>query len=228
MIKTQNLVPEVYYNRSRDFQLIGRVYDIVFNYLKTNIDTISNLPNTDEVDDKLVNLVSTTLGFKEYHSYNVKQLKALCSIFTVVIRNKGNIQSIQYVLDMLCNIENSSTKAEIVTDTKDIYNLKVFIPQDISDTTLFQDILNYILPAGMSCTIIQEMAAETYSQTSVDVVLDVEHKIIKSGLVSQVKKAKLNDDTSEIIFKYYRPGVVQDGTVVSAGQENIEVDDVED
>lgn len=29
MIKVQNLTPDIYYNRSRDFQFIGRLYDVV-------------------------------------------------------------------------------------------------------------------------------------------------------------------------------------------------------
>ena len=30
MIKTQELTPEVYYKKSRDFQILGRIYDIIF------------------------------------------------------------------------------------------------------------------------------------------------------------------------------------------------------
>ena len=31
MIKTQNKVPSVYYKESRDFQLLGRIKDVIFN-----------------------------------------------------------------------------------------------------------------------------------------------------------------------------------------------------
>ena len=40
MIKLQELTPSVYYEQSRDFQFIGRLYDIVLNYIKTNADNL--------------------------------------------------------------------------------------------------------------------------------------------------------------------------------------------
>ena len=40
MIKLQDMTPDVYYNQSRDFQFIGRLYDIVLNSVKTNADLI--------------------------------------------------------------------------------------------------------------------------------------------------------------------------------------------
>ena len=161
MIKTQNLVPEVYYNRSRDFQLLGRIYDIIFNYLKTNIDTINNAPYSEDLDDKLVTLVSTTLGFRQTHEYNIKQLKALCSTFTLILRNKGNLNSVQYLLNLLANVEGSTEAYYWTIDPNKPYLLNVFIPLSISDTSLFEDMLTYVLPAGMSYRIVKEILIET-------------------------------------------------------------------
>ena len=45
MIRLQDLVPNVYYEKSRDFQFIGRLFDIVLNSVKTNSDTLYNLPS---------------------------------------------------------------------------------------------------------------------------------------------------------------------------------------
>lgn len=161
MINTQNLTPETYYKQSRDFQLIGRIFDFVFNYLKTNIDTMGNNPYSDNFDIKLVNLLATTLGFKNVNDYNANQLKALCSAFTYALRNKGNTNSIAEVLNILSNVENSSEKFIVETDLKDPYNLLIYIPVTLTDTTLLEDVLDYILPAGMTYTIISELLLET-------------------------------------------------------------------
>ena len=53
MIKTKNLTPENYYKQSRDFQLIGRIFDFVLNYLKTNVDAVSNNPFSEDFEDIL-------------------------------------------------------------------------------------------------------------------------------------------------------------------------------
>ena len=157
MIKTQNLVPEVYYNRSRDFQLLGRIYDIIFNYLKTNIDTINNAPYSEDLDDKLVSLVSTTLGFKQTHEYNTEQLKALCSTFVKVLRNKGNLNSIQYLLNLLANVEANTDTYYWSVSEDNPYLLNIYLPLSLTDTSLFEDMLTYVLPAGMSYRIIKQL-----------------------------------------------------------------------
>lgn len=205
--------------------MLGRVYDIVFNYLKTNIDTIPNAPLSDDVDDKLLELVCTNLGFKGFHNYNINQLKALCSIFNIVIRNKGNIQSIQMVLNMLTNIENVTTLASVVVDDDDTSKITVFIPEEIKDITIFEDVLDYILPAGMQCEIIQQKAIKTYSQTELSdesVTFSVYKKAVDT---SRVAPAKLNIEEGKEDKPFRMAGVVGHITVLPANQDVIKDED---
>lgn len=160
MIKSKNLVPEVYYNRSRDFQLLGRIYDIIFNYLKTNTEIIDAVPYSEDIDDKLIPLISTTLGFKQTHEYNTQQLKVLCSSFVTILRNKGNLSSIDTLLSILSNVENTKERCYREITDDDPYTLKIYLPLSISDTALFEDMLYYVLPAGMSYRIIKELVIE--------------------------------------------------------------------
>ena len=161
MIKIQNLVPSVYYNRSRDFQLLGRVYDIVFNFLKNNVDTISNL-YIDEMDDKLFPLLAITLGFKQTHEYNIEQLKDLCCTFIKILRNKGNLNSVQDLLNLIANVEgNSETYYWSINEEKNPYLLNIYIPLSITDTSLLEDMLTYILPVGMSYRIVKELLVQS-------------------------------------------------------------------
>ena len=61
MIKLQDYTPEVYYRESRDFQFIGRLYDLVLNYVKTNADLIYSLPLSDNSDNQFIDLMAMTL-----------------------------------------------------------------------------------------------------------------------------------------------------------------------
>lgn len=164
MIKTQNLVPQVYYDKSRDFQLLGRTFDIVFNYLKTNIDLIYNNPLSDNSDERLVDLLALTLGFKSRHNYNVKQLTAMCSSFMLAMRNKGNITGIELAVNTLIQAEGIKNGALILVDSKN-NNLNIYIPVELTDINLLNDLLVYILPAGMSCSIIRQQLVETSALT---------------------------------------------------------------
>lgn len=151
MIKTEKLVPEVYYDRSRDFQLLGRICEFLFNYLKTGTNAIENTIFSDTFDLSLIDLMTSTLGFRKAHEYDAQQLLAFCSAFPYLLRNKGNIKSIECILTLISNVQNIAEP--IMVNVNDGV-LEVFVSEKISDLALFEDVLDYILPAGISCRII--------------------------------------------------------------------------
>ena len=64
MIKIQESVPSIYYNSSRDFQLLGHLFDLVLNSTKTEADLLFNLPLSTNSDDQLLDLMTFTLGLR--------------------------------------------------------------------------------------------------------------------------------------------------------------------
>jgi hypothetical protein len=54
MIKLQNYTPEIYYKESRDFQFIGRLFDLVLNAVKTDADLLYHIPLSTDSDEKLL------------------------------------------------------------------------------------------------------------------------------------------------------------------------------
>lgn len=163
LIKFQDLTPEVYYKKSRDFQYIGRLFDLVLNNAKMNTDIISSLPLNPDMDPRLLDLLALTLGFKSKHEYNTKQLAALCSIFPFVLRNKGSKLAIETACNALLNAEGITKGASIEVDNQTI---SIFLPSELSDLNLLKDLLNYILPAGMSCSLVQEATLVPPSSTT--------------------------------------------------------------
>ena len=158
MIRLQDYTPEIYYKESRDFQFIGHLYDLVLNYIKTNVDLLEALPLSDNSDDKFLELMAMTFGLKPEHQYNSVQLRALCKVFPSVIRNKGSIESIINVCTALFNAEGLEQQFSYdFASEKDRTELNLYVPQDFSDIVLLNDILSYVLPAGMSCNIIKEL-----------------------------------------------------------------------
>lgn len=152
MIKTEQLVPQVYYNRSRDFQFLGRLYDIIFNYVKTETNLVKESTLNENTDNKLIDLICTTLGFKQMHHYNIKQLKAICSIFMVAIRNKGNLLSIYYAVYAILHI-SGIVEEPVIRYLEETKVLEIYLSYQLTDKILLYDVLDYILPAGISCKI---------------------------------------------------------------------------
>ena len=154
MIKLQELTPSVYYEQSRDFQFIGRLYDIVLNYIKTNADNLYTLPIGKNMDEKLLNLLAFTLGFQSKHHYNSKQLLAICSVLPLILKHKGSLNAILIAVNSILYAEGINQALDYEFKNN---NLILYLSPNLSDLTLLKDIMIYILPAGIGCDMIKEI-----------------------------------------------------------------------
>ena len=167
MIKVQDLTPAVYYNQSRDFQFIGRLYDLVLNYIKTNAANLYNLPVGKNMDEQLLNLLAFTLGFKPTKNYNSKQLCAICSVLPTILKHKGSIQALVLATNALLAAEGVRQPLDYTMHPKQ--GITLYVAQELDDLSLFTDLLDYLLPAGLSCTIVKESQAVYDVKTTLSV-----------------------------------------------------------
>ena len=154
MIKLQDLTPEIYYKQSRDFQFIGRLYDIVLNSVKTNAANLYNLPVGKSMDEQLLNLLALSLGFVPSKNYNSKQLLAICSSLPTIIKHKGSIQALVLATNSLLAAEGVKQPLDYTLNSKK--GITLYVAQELNDLNLLIDLLDYLLPAGLSCMIVKE------------------------------------------------------------------------
>ena len=152
MINIKDQIPSIYYDASRDFQVLGHLYEVVLNYIKTNTDMLYLLPNGMEVDTRVTELLATTLGFKLRRNYDSAQLAALVSIFPQLLKIKGTLKAVDLAGNALVK---ASGALGVFTSKIENHVLMVHIPIEVSDITLFIDLLPYILPAGIRVSIIR-------------------------------------------------------------------------
>jgi len=214
MIKLENLTPEVYYKQSRDFQFIGRLYDLVLNSVKTNSDLLYSLPISDNSNDEFLDLMAMTLGFKAKHNYNTNQLRAICASLPKIMKNKGNVQAVILACQALLNSEGITHPLDYEV-SRDNLNLDLFIPQDLTDINLLTDLLDYILPAGMLCNITREFRLHSEAQTLIGIKSEVNYYKALSENVSHVFKIEDLPNWLERI-KSIDPLENTDGTIINS------------
>ncbi len=164
MISIKNQVPGIYYDASRDFQILGHLYEVVLNYVKTNADMLYLLPNGIEEDTRATELLATTLGFKLRRNYDKAQLAALVSIFPQLLKIKGTLKAVNLAGDAL--VKASGVPGMFASEIKD-HVLTIKIPIELSDITLFVDLLPYILPFGLRVSIVRNTVVKHELTTSV-------------------------------------------------------------
>jgi hypothetical protein len=170
MIRLQDLTPSVYYDKSRDFQFIGRLYDIVLNHIKTNADLLYDLPSGKNKDKRLLNLLALTLGFQTKHNYNSKQLEAICSVLPLIMKNKGSLMAMIIATNALLHAEGLTQALDYHIEPGK--SITLYLPADLSDLTLLSDLMDYILPAGIYCEFVKELRS-TYQVETVITTEDV-------------------------------------------------------
>ena len=154
MIRTGKLIPEIYYRESRDFQLFGKTYDIIFNYIKTNVDLMENFPISNYTDSKLIDLLCRTLGFENKENYRNDDLNAICNVFMSLIKNKGTIKSVETLVKTILRVEGIKRKFDVavLTDENQKYKEEIHYNSYLS----FDDFIKHSLNARCTFETLQK------------------------------------------------------------------------
>ena len=159
-MKVENLVPEVYYKESRDFAFVARCFELIFNYMKSSAQCVDVNYLTEASDSSVIELLADTIGFTAKHRYDNKNLLAIIGSFQHLLRNKGSIYAVELAIRILMTAQGLydksnigsiceiASESEIVKDT-DKWKLIIYLPEQLSDIVLLEDLFDYILPAGM-------------------------------------------------------------------------------
>jgi hypothetical protein len=175
MIKFANQVPSIYPAASRDFQYLCWLMDIVLNSVKHNVDDIYYLPYSG-VDPKLTELLATTLGFKVKRNYDQTQLRALVVVLPRILKYKGTKIAVDIAGRAL--LAASGALGGYRSEVRNGCELYVIFPETLVDVTLFNDLLVYILPAGMTC----HVARTNLLESAVETNFDYDEKLIAEWL----------------------------------------------
>ena len=180
MIKTQYLVPGVYYDKSRDFQLLGRLFDVIFNDIKTNSNLIYNNPLSKNMDKDYLELAALTLGLKLKHNYNLEQLYYVLSTFSEALRKKGSFESIELILNALLKLQNIEESAKLEFD-QNSFVLNIYVPVDLKDNQLFNDLMDYLVPAGVCYNIFinTDIGFDSFTNMSINNVVTFNNYLAK-------------------------------------------------
>lgn len=157
VFRTQNKVPAVYCDQSRDFQLLCRLYDAVFNSVKFDIDSMEKITDTSDCRSDILPLLSTKLGFFTRTDIETSHYRYILNGFPYLIRNKGSIASIRYAMNLFLKMHHIVTDISVwyteegttVNHTKvNDHTIIIGIEAALKNTYILEEIFKYILPIG--------------------------------------------------------------------------------
>lgn len=187
MFRLQNNVPSTYIEQSRDFQLFCRLYDCINNGVQFDISTITDILDPIKVNDRVVKLLATRVGFITDIDIDNTVLRYILSAYPYIIKNKGTRKGIETAVNAILHAEHSIKAAtvEIVNkpaeDSNQLgYSVNIYTPIILSSKTkkALNELLKYILPVGYIFDILP------YDKLSGDKPLETDLTLTTSNIIS--------------------------------------------
>lgn len=194
MFRLAENVPEVYVQKSRDFQLFTRLYDSVFNGVKYSTDTLPQTLNTKECDQSLLELLKTKLGLFSDVSLTDTELRCVLQAFPILIRHKGSWQGVDDILNLFQRMNlNHGDRGHVNKDTaNDNYEIVLQFNKPLTNDKLLMELLRYVLPTGY--TIKYEVAETSAANTTIAALDKLSYIVMNKDVKSVSSQIKGPDD----------------------------------
>lgn len=196
MFRLQNNVPEVYVDKSRDFQLFCRLYDSCFGGVKFSIDSMSRLTNTKQCDSSVLELLKTKLGLFSTVEVDATELRYLLQAFPTIMRYKGSKRSVEYIKILYTKMYSNVSVPEV--EYGNDWTLKFIFSEPPKNDKLLLELLQFVLPTGYIITydVAESKEYRTYLNTQDRLVYSDPEKIgaLQSSEIKPVDTSAENAD----------------------------------
>ena len=163
MIRFQELVPDYYIEKSRDFQVLCRLYDFTLNAVKYNIDSMTSITDTRMAKDTILPLIGDKFGIYDKESYSNRYL---LEALPIALKYKGSLKAVNilinafldseevfdYVTAFISKDEKSAIEiSEILNREVKPYTIVIFISDypNMANLHILNQYLKMVIPSGM-------------------------------------------------------------------------------
>lgn len=187
IFRLQNNVPQVYVDESRDFQTLCRTFDVLHGGIMYDIASMQNLSRPLKINDSLLGLYATKVGFFTNRDIDASVLRYILSAFPYIVRMKGTEAGIRLAVATIMRVENVPRRFgtfSIVIDN-DNYSITIYTQLEIIHKKDLLEVLKYVIPTGYTCKI-SSARVQNPVQSSInpsDRINNVTIKWDKSGVV---------------------------------------------
>lgn len=162
MIRTQELVNDYYIEKSRDFQVLCRLYDFTLNALKYNIDSMQSMTDTRRAKNTILPLIGDKFGIYEKNSYSNRYL---LEALPIALKYKGSLKAVNILINAFLDSEevfdyvtafSSKDKksaeeiSEIVNRDVKPYTIIIFLSSypNMTNLHILDEYLKMVIPSG--------------------------------------------------------------------------------
>lgn len=166
MFRLYKHVPDVYVNESRDFQLLCRLFDFLFNGIKYDVDSILNINDAFKINERLLPLLAIKEGFITDVQLESKALRYILKAFPYIVKYKGTKKGITLAVNTILKLEASSDVPDVRIDNDKTITIVTKLSR-LENRKALEEILKYIIPVGSDLKLIYDRQSKTEEMTSI-------------------------------------------------------------
>lgn len=197
--RLEDKVPEIYVEKSRDFQLLCRILDIFLGSCQEKVQKIHGNWSVDTVDESLLPLLVRRLGFTDRGYIPPNILRNICRSYPKIIRNKGTLQAVREAAYAVLSANQEVTALEVSATNKDstgvdVYSIALVSNVASGDEQYLERLLPSILPAGMAYKLILNVVASYATETKIKPATQIIRVRGRGASISKIVGAKPGDN----------------------------------
>ena len=232
VFRLQNNVPQVYVDKSRDFQMMCRVLDTLHGSVMYDITTMQNLTNPMKINDTMLRLYATKVGFFTNVSIDSNVLRYIVSAFPYIVKNKGNIRGIRRAVATIIRAESvpdSMNDYNVVIDNSE-HRIDIYTFVTLKNRAALEEVLKYVIPTGYDVHISSAVEAPGIStkytyDTNSETVLHGDYPYYESGLRKQSEIDVKDTENSDLnVRNTYDTNIIVPQSYITA-QQNVTEED---
>lgn len=147
IFRLQDNTPSVYTERSRDFQLLCHAFDCVNASVRSEINGMTTILDTQTCINRVIQLLQTKLGFFTTYDYNDDDIRMVLIGFAEMVRNKGSKKAIEEAINVFLRISKINSIGKVIVNNN-IHTIQIVLKVEPINTTILDEILRYIVPTG--------------------------------------------------------------------------------
>ena len=178
MFRFEDNVAKYLVNESRDFQLMTRIYDILYMGQRFSVKTMQELNNPSKCKSTILHLLANKVGFFTDKYIHENALRSIVSAFRSVLKKKGTLYGVLQAVVAVLKVENTldppvivytdhignSTAYELNEDVLEVSgtfvspmyqcnNISIKTSIRIQNVVALEEFLRYVVPFGYTVTI---------------------------------------------------------------------------
>ena len=178
MIRFQEMVPDYFIEKSRDFQVLCRLYDFTLNSVKYNTDSMHNITDTRMAKDTILPLIGDKFGIYDKEAYSNR---FLLEALPIAMKYKGSLKAVKILINAFLDSEDifKYVTAFIATDEESALEISEMLNRDVKPYTItiflsaypnmtnlhiLNQYLKMVIPSGMLVEYMFGLNEQTFEQ----------------------------------------------------------------